>query len=117
MIELVHNFDSFLFSLHSKISYKNSFSLSNYFISSLKSSENSSSESTILLDSSDQAKTLKNSEFQLNAKMISSSHTLFFLEQAKALNIMMSDAIKKAIQTVLKNVQSTIQVTIDNVQQ
>ena len=49
--------------------------------------------------------------------MISSSHALFSLKQAKALNIMMSDAIERAIQTVLKNIQSVIQVIIDNVWQ
>ena len=117
MIELVHNLDSFLFSLHSETSHKNSFLLSSYLTSSLKSSENDSSKSTTLLDFFNQAKILKNSEFQLNAKMISSSHALFFLKQAKILNIMMSDAIERAIQTALKNVQSTIQVTIDNIQQ
>ena len=63
MIEFIHNFDSFLFSLHSKMSHENSFLLSNHFMSSLKSSENDSSESTILLDFSDQIKTLENSEF------------------------------------------------------
>ena len=73
------------------------------------------SKSTTFLNFLNQAKTLKNSEFQLNAKMISSLHISFFLKQAKVLNIMMSDTIKKVIQTVLKNVQSMIQAAIDNI--
>ena len=115
MIELIHNLDSFLFSFYSETSHKNSFSLLNHLTSSSKSSENSSSELITFLNFFNQAKILKNSEFQLNAKMIFSSHVSFFLKQAKALNIMMSDAIERVIQTALKNIQSTIQVTIDNV--
>ena len=99
------------------MSHENSFSLSSHFMSSLKSSKNDLLESTTLLDFSDWAKTLKNSESQLNAKMISNSHALFSSKQAKALNIIMSDIIEKAIQTVFKNIQSTIQVIIDNIQQ
>ena len=117
MIELVHNFDSFLFNFCSEMSHENSFSLLSHFTSSSKLSENSSLESITLLDFLNQAKTLKNLKFQLNAKMISSSHVLFSSKQAKALNIMISDVIKRAIQAVLKNVQSMIQVIIDNIQQ
>jgi len=90
------------------VSHKNSFSLSSHLTSSSKSSENSLLDLTTFLDFLNQVKILKNSESQLKINMTFNLHISFFSEQAKALNVMMSNIIEKAIQTVFKNIQSII---------